>query len=95
VAGRFYSEDDVQEGVGFRGAASIDGQGRRRVWARLCPDEKDDLDRWGPPVGGREREGRYPFGLDPGWAMGRFGGWAERVPEAFFLFPLFLFFFFF
>jgi hypothetical protein len=36
--------------------------GSSRAGAGLLPEEEDDPDRWGPPIGGREREGRYPFG---------------------------------
>jgi hypothetical protein len=61
----------------------------RRALAGHQPGEEGGPDRWGPPIGGRER------GQDTLSGSGVLLGWAEmeagleRFPEAFFLFSVF------
>jgi hypothetical protein len=50
---------------------------------------------WDPGVSGVERLGRYQFSSIPSWAVGSFGGWADLVPLASFLFFVFFSFSFF
>jgi hypothetical protein len=49
-------------------------------------------DRWGRAISGRERT---DSGSSPEWAVGCFGGWADLVPLASFLFSDFFFIFYF
>jgi hypothetical protein len=82
----FIEEGYVREGLGLGRQHGIDGQGGCRAWAGRRPEEEGDLDRWGPPVGGRERGQRTDSGFPPGWAVGQIRGWAKPFPRGLFLF---------
>jgi hypothetical protein len=69
-----YRGGGVMGRLGFAQLVRIDGQGRRRALPGLLPELGGDPDRWGPPVSGRGREGKYPFGFCPGMARGPFPG---------------------
>jgi hypothetical protein len=69
--------------LGFARVDGIDCQGRRRALPGLLPELGGDPDRWGPPVSGRGREGKYPFGFCPGMGRGpllELGQMAPRRP---------------
>jgi hypothetical protein len=88
----------VGRGLGLGLGEESDGAGNSRAGARLLVEEGDDPDRWGPPVSGREREGRYPFGRGflgrgPVSSLGR-KGYPGPFHSFFFIFFLFFLFFF-
>jgi hypothetical protein len=69
--------------------------GVHRAHLGLWPEEEGAPDMRARAVGEEEGEAAYWFGTGRYWAVGCFGGWADLVPLASFLFSLFLFLFFF
>jgi hypothetical protein len=59
--------------------------GRRRAWAGHLPEEEGGPDRWGQPVGGRERGQDTLLGSGVVLGRGGFYGWAKSDPAT--LFP--------
>jgi hypothetical protein len=73
----------------------MDGSQQRRARAELLAEVEGEPDMRGPHVSARGERGVTVRGGEPGWAVGRFGSWAETVPRGLFLLFLFFCFFFF
>jgi hypothetical protein len=58
------------------------------------PEDEEDPDRWGPPVGGRERGQDTLSGSGVLLGQAEMEAGLERFPEAFFLFSVFFSFYF-
>jgi hypothetical protein len=94
VLGLFIEGVSVERGLGFRGESRSDGgavsgsagspcqRKRAKLTGGVAESEGEGgTDAWGPPIGGRTRERRYPFGFGSGWAVGQFQSWARSVPR--------------
>jgi hypothetical protein len=90
ASGAFYSHDCMRRGLGFakqreigrRGSIGLErGSGRKKK----VPDTRARKVRESGGVAA------YPFGKRPGWAVDRFGSWAEWLPGGPFIIFRFLF----
>jgi hypothetical protein len=71
------------------GRGSPEEEGGADRWARAVSG-REGTARWGPPVGVIIRGKEYPFGFVLEWLVGRFRGWAKKLPRGLFLFSSFL-----
>jgi hypothetical protein len=78
----------VRKGLGF-GVDCDWTAGRCRARPGFCPEVGGDPDRWGPPISGRERRERYPFGFFVAGLWAGFGAGPNLSPAASFSFPNF------